>query len=385
MMQATIEGHTEGSDFDILLTYIRRGFSPTHCWVHPKAGVCWSGSRPRVVLTTQELLLSGSDVFGVLHDTYTEDWGQTWTELREQSGFSFRNEPNGIRVGVCDFSPIWHKASQTMLGLGHTVRYKGNRLMPDPRPREPAYSVYIPEEASWQPWQTVDMPDPDRFFDSGFGCCQIVELPTGDLLIPMHFRRAGEVYRSVTVTRCAFDGAKLHFIEHDSVHRLNSHRGFLEPALTQCGDRFFLTLRAGDGRAYVSVSDDGMQFAQPRPWGWDDGEELVTGDTQQKWVTHGEGLYLVYTRVTSYNAHVMRHRAPLFIARADIDGVYPRLIRKTERVLVPEKGARLGNFQVTPTTPEETWVTVSEWMQPVGCEKYGSDNRLYVARLQWKE
>ena len=38
-MQATIEGHTEGSDFDILLTYIRRGFSPTHCWVHPMPGL----------------------------------------------------------------------------------------------------------------------------------------------------------------------------------------------------------------------------------------------------------------------------------------------------------------------------------------------------------
>jgi hypothetical protein len=31
----------------------------------------------------------------------------------------------------------------------------------------------------------------------------------------------------------------------------------------------------------------------------------------------------------------------------------------------------------------ETWVTVAEWMQPVGCEKYGSDNSVYAARIRW--
>jgi len=31
----------------------------------------------------------------------------------------------------------------------------------------------------------------------------------------------------------------------------------------------------------------------------------------------------------------------------------------------------------------ETWVTVTEWMQPVGCEQYGSDNSVYAARIVW--
>src|SRR5438046_1668521 len=34
------------------------------------------------------------------------------------------------------------------------------------------------------------------------------------------------------------------------------------------------------------------------------------------------------------------------------------------RVLVAERGARLGNFAVVDVTPGETWVTVAEWMQP---------------------
>jgi len=52
--------------------------------------------------------------------------------------------------------------------------------------------------------------------------------------------------------------------------------------------------------------------------------------------------------------------------------------------IVPERGARLGNFGVTEVSRDETWVTVSEWMQPEGVEKYGSDGSVFVARIHWK-
>ena len=51
--------------------------------------------------------------------------------------------------------------------------------------------------------------------------------------------------------------------------------------------------------------------------------------------------------------------------------------------MVPERGARLGNFGVTEVGPDETWITVSEWMQPKGVEKYGSDGSVFIARIQW--
>jgi hypothetical protein len=54
-------------------------------------------------------------------------------------------------------------------------------------------------------------------------------------------------------------------------------------------------------------------------------------------------------------------------------------------VLVPERGARLGNFGVTEVSPDETWVTAAEWMQPQGVEKRGSDNRIWVAKIQWHQ
>ncbi len=46
---------------------------------------------------------------------------------------------------------------------------------------------------------------------------------------------------------------------------------------------------------------------------------------------------------------------------------------------------------ITNVTPDETWITVTEWMQTTGpnpydstvCEKYGSDNSVFVARIFW--
>ena len=59
------------------------------------------------------------------------------------------------------------------------------------------------------------------------------------------------------------------------------------------------------------------------------------------------------------------------------------VIRESEQILVPERGAGLGNFGVTDVSPSETWVTVSEWMQPDGVKKHGSDGSVFVAKIKW--
>ncbi|MEE8451573.1 MAG: hypothetical protein V3R99_06645 [Thermoguttaceae bacterium] len=157
-------------------------------------------------------------------------------------------------------------------------------------------------------------------------------------------------------------------------------RGFCEPSLTRFGDRFYLTLR-NDVHGHVTSGRDGLHFDEPKKWRFDDGSELGNYNTQQHWVTHSDGLWLVYTRRGANNDHVFRHRAPLFIARVDPEKLC--VIRDTDRVLVPERGARLGNFGVTDVSPDETWVTVTEWMQPRGVERHGSDNSLFVAKIKW--
>jgi hypothetical protein len=64
----------------------------------------------------------------------------------------------------------------------------------------------------------------------------------------------------------------------------------------------------------------------------------------------------------------------------------------TERILVPERGARLGNFGVTDVSERETWVTVTEWMQTWGPKVIipvdnprGADNSVYAARILWEK
>jgi hypothetical protein len=183
--------------------------------------------------------------------------------------------------------------------------------------------------------------------------------------------------------RCAFDGRSLKYLEHGNEMGVKDEtRGCHEPSIAKLGDTYFLTIRH-DLRGYVTRSRDGLHFDEIREWKFDDGSELGNYNTQQHWVTHSDGLFLVYTRRGLNNDHVTRHRAPLLMAQVDPEKLH--VIRDTEQVLVPERGARLGNFGVTDVSPGETWVTVAEWMQPRGCEKYGSDGSVYAARIAWKK
>ena len=131
-----------------------------------------------------------------------------------------------------------------------------------------------------------------------------------------------------------------------------------------------------------------QQYEPIVEWAYDDRKPLGSYNRQQHWITHSDGLYLIYTRRGANNDHVFRHRAPLFIAQ--VDPAKLRVLRSTERVLVPERGARLGNFGVTEVSENETWVTVAEWMQTWGPNvvmppdnKYGADNSVYAARIFW--
>ena len=285
----------------------------------------------------------------------------------------------GDETTVCDFTPQWHAASQRLLGLGHTVWYRDNRVM-HVRPRGIAYAVYDAPAKQWAAWNTVDLPAEPKFQCAGSGSVQRVDLPGGDVLIPIYFKEPTQTQYSVTVCRCRFDGRTLDYVEHGNELTVPIKRGLYEPSLTQFQGRYYLTMR-NDDHGYVSVSDDGLHFAPQRRWTFDDGSDLGNYNTQQHWVTHSDGLFLVYTRRGANNDHVFRHRAPLFIARVDPDKLH--VIRETEQILVPERGARLGNFGVVDVSPDETWVTVTEWMQPAGVEKYGSDNSVFVAKLKW--
>ncbi len=378
--------------FDLKLDTVSDGFDKKSCWVHPRAGII-PGNPPSVVLTMQKAMLVGSDIFYALNEMRTDDLGKTWSgPIEHTETLGRRNEPNGVIVAASDFWPKWHAKSGKLLGIGHNVRYQNNKVIAAPiRARETVYSIYDPVQRTWTAWTPLQMPEGPRFFNSGAGCVQRFDLPDGDILLPVYFSPKGGKYSRVVVMRCGFDGSKLNVKEMGNELSVDTDRGVGEPSLTKFKGRYYLTLRH-DQRAYVTTSDDGLHFdVKLKPWTWDDGTDLGSYNTQAHWVTHDDALFLCYTRRGANNDHILRNRAPLFIGQVDPEKLH--VMRSTERELMPQRGAKLGNFGVTEVSENETWVTDAEWMQTKGpnyadfteCMKHGSNNAVFAARILWKK
>jgi hypothetical protein len=260
------------------------------------------------------------------------------------------------------------------------VQYDAQDKLVRVRPRSSVWSVYDPPSQTWSPWAALKMPDEPRFNCAGAGCTQRVDLENGDVLLPIYSREMNDKAYFATVVRCTFDGKTLAYAEHGTELTLNIERGFDEPSLTKFHGKYYLTIR-NDLAAYVAVSDDGLHFPEPRKWTFDDGADLGSYNTQAHWVTHSDGLFLSYTRRGANNDNVVRHRAPLFLAQVDPERLV--VMRATEREIVPNKGAQLGNFAVVDVNEHETWVTTSEGMSPGDPRKSGANGRVYAARIQW--
>jgi len=375
--------------YDIELATVSSGYDRKTCWVQTRAGIIPPSTA---VLTTQKLRLTGSDIFYALHSMRSDDLGRTWSPLVKQDTLDRRPIGDKIEAAPCDFTPAWHAATGMLLGTGHTALYTDDELVERPYPRQTFYTVYDESADRWSEWKTLDMPDAGHFFNAGAGCTQRLDLPNGDILLPIYFqsRESESGFYQATVVRCSFDGTNLSYREHGDELSAPDPRGFCEPSLTAFAGRYFLTLR-NDARGYAAVSDDGLHFTPPKPWTFDDGEELGNYNTQQHWIAHSDALFLVYTRRGANNDHVFRHRAPLFMAEVDTDRLC--VIRETERIVVPERGARLGNFGTVNVSKGESWVVVSEWMQTnppnwsdsAICECYGSDNSIFISRIRWEK
>jgi len=364
-----------------------RLFDGKQCWVHPRAGIVPGAGRddaPRVVMTMNTLDLDCSDVFKAMYDLHTDDLGKSWTEPRQRLALAPRTEViEGVErpVSASDFWPTWHAASKTLLGTGHSIVYTPDWKVVPNRPRHTVYATYNATRDDWSPWRKLQMPAGPKFAKAGAGCTQRVDESDGTILLPFYFQPP-DSNSQVSVMRCSFDGRELRYLEHgDELRVEDATRGIGEPSLVTHQGRYYLTIRHNQ-RAYVTRSDDGLHFEPLQSWKFDDGADLGSYNTQAHWVAHTDALFLVYTRRGLDNDHVFRHRAPLVMAQVDPDRLC--VIRATEQPLVPERGARLGNFGVTHVSPKETWVTVAEWMQPRGCEKHGSDGSVYVARIRWK-
>jgi hypothetical protein len=345
-------------------------------WFHPRA--CLAGRK--AFMTLQPIM--GSDYFGPLQWTTSDDLGRTWSPFQAVPSLGWVQQSDGANEGVCDVTPDFHPATGTVLALGQNVLYRTKVFNSDQPPRFPIYAVW--KDGEWGPRQKLVWDDPRGSAIYTNNCGQRVVRPSGDVMMSFTFGVKGQP-RAVCGVRCTFDGRELVIKETGPEITNPKGRGLLEPSLTHFQDRFYLTLRAEDNHGYVTTSTDGLHYEPKQAWAWDDGEPLTMSTTQQHWLTHSDALFLVYTRQDATNTKVMRWRAPLWVAQVDPKSL--RLIRSTERVVLPLVGdgvnqgdlvPMMGNFGVANVSANESWVTDGSW-----CPKAGNRGELQLARIRW--
>lgn len=355
-------------------------------WFHPRPCVVPSDDGSSTVLMTMQEI-GGSDYFGQVHWTETRDGGQSWTEPQPIASLGRDPVPgrsDGLMAGVCDVVPQYHAATKSVVALGHVVFYKGPRFS---RGEQLArYPVYVTRDmnGSWSERKKLVWDDPRGSFIYSNNCGQRVVRDDGRVQLAFTFGPKAE-HRMVAGVLAGFDG---HTLSVESVGPALLHpvkRGLLEPSVTLFNEKIWMTIRAENGHGYVAVSDDGLDFGEKQPWMWDDGSPVTMSTTQQHWLTHSDGLFLVYTRKDESNANVIRWRSPLWVAR--VDPATRRLVRSSERVVLPLVGdgvnkpdevALMGNFHVTNVNPRESWVTVGEWMP-----RRDARGDVLLARIRW--
>lgn len=375
----------------IQLNQMSTDFCGERCYVHARGLILPGGNG---IITLQKLELSGCDVFYGIEMMKTSDYGESFSKPTPCKNLGRRYHENGTSTGMSDATPFFHKKSGKILLTGHTVVYgENNALLPPPRPRSTVYAVYDTESGDFGEFKELITPDEEsqKYFSEGAGCTQILELPNSELLIPTYYRsyetacdRNGK--GSVTVFRCSFDGEELRVLEVGNELSVNIPRGLGEPSVIRYGEEYFLCLR-NDETGFVARSKDGLHFEPPTELCFSDGESLGNYNTQQHWLAGGGRLFLVYTRRAENNGHIFRHRAPLFIA--EFDPFAMRVKRETEKIAVPERGARLGNFGCQSFSDEVGYIFASEWMQNgslgwESCALRGSDNSIFLAKILYE-
>lgn len=378
-----IAGAAAGLEFQVRLETVMEHDDGKFLWYHPRVAPVPSRDGPAIVLTLQKEL-GISDYYSGLFVMQRKSLDGAWQGPTAVPELDWRREAGGITTSVADVTPGWHAPTGKVLAIGCQVPYgkDGRQLDDKPRQHQTVYAVHDPQRGTWSHWQMLAMPADRKFDFCRNACAQWLVKPDGALLVPVYFGPNAKEPYSVTVVECRFDGERLRYIRHGDELALRIQRGLCEPSIVAFKGRYFLALR-NDERGYVSVSADGLRWQPIKPWTFEDDRELGSYNTQQHWLAHSEGLFLVYTRRGANNDHIIRHRAPLFIAQVDPDKL--QVIRRTERVLVPERGAELGNFGAAAIDQKESWVTVSEGVFSKEARQRGAKGATFVARIIWSK
>ncbi len=349
-------------------------------WTHARTTFVAAAS-PEWVTTMSQTTKLGSHGYHDIFESVSRDRGRTWTTPELITSLRRFRDEEDYDVAPGDLWPTYHAQTQCILATGKTFNFAHGETENFLREKV-AYAVKDLKAGRWGTLRTMAMPKRDHsghpILAPNAGCNQPEKLPNGDLLVPVRYQREADsrIYTSVVV-RCRFNGRTLEYVKHGSELTIPRGRGLYEPSMIQFSGESFLTLRADD-TAYVTKGRDGIHYQPIREWSFDDGTRLGSYNTQQHWVRVGGGLFLVYTRRGADNDHIFRHRAPLFIGQVDPERLV--VLRETERVLLPENHACLGNSGICQVSDSEAWVTCGEVRVSYGQRK-GENNRVLFARI----
>lgn len=339
------------------------------------------GPKPLWLTTMSETGKTGTHNFHDIYASFSRDAGRSWTKPKAMPSLRRTKQSDGYEIAPGDLWPTYHAKSGMVLATGKTFNFEGGSKENRLRERV-AYAVINPKTERGTPLKFLTMPEKDHsgatITGCNAGCTQRVDLPGGDILLPVRYWRDPKKHNYTSaVARCSFDGETLTYEEHGTELNIPKGRGLYEPSLAKFGGRYFLTLRA-DHSAFVTSGQDGIHFDPIREWKFDDGQVLGSYNTQQHWMTIGGGLFLVYTRRGADNDHIMRHRAPLFIGQVNPKTL--RVMRTTERILIPENEATLGNSGICRISDTESWVTCGEGLLRLGKRK-GQKNKVHFVKV----
>ena len=317
----------------------------------------------RYLATMQDI--KDGDYYGDPFYSISSDQGKSWSEPAVIEAFKSFPIPGSPLVEAVADVRVFTLQDGTVAAMGCSIFYssRGNVSWDKESkveiPQEFAYvSIYDPATDQWGARQVLELPlMGSKSYRTA--CTQAVLLGEDKIIVPIYFDTQCQIeyygytssrYASLTAIYRKVNG-RLEFEAASNVLEIPVLRGCIEPSvidLPQGG--YALTLRAEDGRMYVSLSADALNWGKIRPWTWDDDSEIETESTQQHWIKCGDRRFLAYTRNDGTNGKIMRFRAPLYIAEADAEKA--QLIRSSEKVAFPRqniKGVEVlyGNFHCT--------------------------------------
>ncbi len=132
---------------------------------------------------------------------------------------------------------------------------------------------------------------------------QRVDLDDGSILLPFYFRNKQFERLSLGLaTTCHFDGSELKFVSIGNELTISGRWGSMN--LHSCAFAKILSHIMSD-TPRICGDERRSALRQAHPLESDDEPDLGTYNTQQHWVTHSGGLFLVYTRKDANNDHVL--------------------------------------------------------------------------------